>query len=107
MISTHILDTSLGRPAESVIVTLEKKIGDAWTTIKNDQTNSDGRIVFDCPYEAGQYRLTFQIENYFKKQNVSSFFMSVPVAFNVTDINRKYHIPLLLNPFGYSTYRGS
>jgi 5-hydroxyisourate hydrolase len=109
MISTHILDTSLGIPAKDVQVVLETQKGSAleWTVLKKDVTNPDGRINFDCPYEAGQYRLTFHIEDYFKKQNLTSFFLAVPVTFNITDTKRKYHVPLLLNPFGYSTYRGS
>lgn len=107
MISTHILDINVGMPAKDVNVTLEKKSGDNWSLVKQDKTNTDGRINFDCPYEAGQYRLSFEIEDYFKKQNLDPFFLSVPVAFNITDTKRKYHVPLLLSPFGYSTYRGS
>lgn len=107
MISTHILDINIGTPAKDVQVILEKYNGSLWSLVKQDKTNSDGRIVFDCPFEAGQYRLSFQIEDYFKGQKLESFFLSIPVAFNITDTNRKYHVPLLLSPFGYSTYRGS
>jgi len=107
MISTHILDINLGTPAKDVKVTLEKQSGTSWSTVKHDLTNADGRINFECPYEEGQYRLTFEIENYFKKQNLTPFFLAVPVAFNITDTKRKYHVPLLLSPYGYSTYRGS
>lgn len=107
MISTHILDINLGMPAKDVIVTLEKLTGTLWSQVKQDRTNTDGRINFECPYENGQYRLTFDIENYFKKQNLNPFFLAVPVAFKITDVSRKYHVPLLLSPYGYSTYRGS
>ncbi len=108
MISTHILDTSLGKPAMDVVVTLEKQTTNGqWTLLKSDKTNSDGRINFDCDYVAGSYRLNFEIVDYFKTQNLESFFQSTPVLFKVTDTNRKYHVPLLLNPYGYSTYRGS
>lgn len=107
MISTHILDTSLGHPAEGVTVTLEKKIGENWTLVGTDQTGKDGRIAFQCPAEAGHYRLLFQIETYFQRNKITSFFTEAPVVFHATDIGRKYHIPLLLNPYGYSTYRGS
>jgi 5-hydroxyisourate hydrolase len=107
MISTHILDINLGMPAKDVTVTLEKLTGTLWSQVKQDKTNADGRINFECPYENGQYRLTFEIENYFKKQNLNPFFLAVPVAFNITDVSRKYHVPLLLSPYGYSTYRGS
>ncbi len=107
MISTHILDINLGLPAFDVLVTLEKQNSARWTMIKKEKTNLDGRINFDCPCEAGQYQLTFQIEDYFKRLNQESFFLTVPVAFQIRDIKRKYHIPLLLSPFGYNTYRGS
>ncbi|MBL7554818.1 MAG: hydroxyisourate hydrolase [Bdellovibrionaceae bacterium] len=107
MISTHILDINLGTPAKDVNVTLEKLSGANWSKVTQDLTNADGRINFECPYEEGQYRLTFEIENYFKKQNLTPFFLAVPVAFNITDTKRKYHVPLLLSPYGYSTYRGS
>lgn len=107
MISTHILDINLGTPAKDVNVTLEKLSGATWSAVKHDQTNADGRINFECPFEEGQYRLTFEIENYFKKQNLTPFFLAVPVAFSITDTKRKYHVPLLLSPYGYSTYRGS
>jgi 5-hydroxyisourate hydrolase len=107
MISTHILDTSLGSPAESVAVTLQIKEGDTWKSLSSGSTNADGRFVFDCEKKAGVYQITFEIENYFKKSGRESFFMNTPVMFKVVDTNRKYHVPLLLNPFGYSTYRGS
>jgi 5-hydroxyisourate hydrolase len=105
MISTHILDTTKGVPAAHVRVTLEKQTQDSWKEIGSDQTNSDGRIVYSCPPEAGVYRLTFHIEDYFKGEE--SFFLNTPVVFKITNTNRKYHVPLLLNPYGYSTYRGS
>lgn len=107
MISTHILDTSLGHPADGVQVELEKKAGDSWTKIAAEKTNADGRIAFSCPPEPGTYRLQFQIEPYFKRNGLAPFFILAPVIFQITDTTRKYHVPLLLNPYGYSTYRGS
>ncbi|OIQ16112.1 MAG: hydroxyisourate hydrolase [Bacteriovorax sp. MedPE-SWde] len=107
MISTHILDTHLGNPASGVEVKLQKQTGDTWTDIGVDRTNDDGRIVYDCAYEAGVYRLDFEIEEYYAKNKQEFFFVTVPIIFNITDTNRKYHVPLLLNPFGYTTYRGS
>jgi 5-hydroxyisourate hydrolase len=107
MISTHILDLGLGAPAAGVSVELEKQTADSWKQVSESITNSDGRIQFQCPVEAGTYRLTFKIEDYFKKQKQTPFFTSAPVVFAITDLSRKYHIPLLLNSFGYSTYRGS
>jgi 5-hydroxyisourate hydrolase len=105
MISTHILDTTKGVPASNVTVVLEKRHGDTWSEIGTDKTNADGRIVYNCPKEAGVYRLTFQIEDYFKDEEF--FFMNTPIIFSVKNTERKYHVPLLLNPYGYSTYRGS
>ena len=107
MISTHILDTSLGSPAESVAVKLQKKEGDTWKDLSKGHTNVDGRFVFDCEKAAGVYQIIFDIEDYFKKSGRECFFMNTPVIFKVVDTQRKYHVPLLLNPFGYSTYRGS
>lgn len=107
MISTHILDTSIGFPAKDVSVELAKHDGDKWVDLSVQKTNSDGRISFDVPFEKGVYRLKFKTEDYFKRQGVEAFFPVSPVVFNITDTSRKYHIPLLLNPFGYSTYRGS
>lgn len=107
MISTHILDTSLGFPAASVAVTLQKKEGDTWKDLSKGSTNADGRFVFDSGNAAGIYQITFEIEDYFKKSGRECFFMNTPVIFKVVDTQRKYHVPLLLNPFGYSTYRGS
>lgn len=105
MISTHILDTTKGVAAKDVTVVLEKKNNDSWNEIGTDKTNADGRIVFDCPKVAGIYRLTFQVEDYFKSEE--HFFMNTPIIFHVKNTERKYHVPLLLNPYGYSTYRGT
>jgi len=107
MISTHILDTTLGSPASDVEVILEKQEGSNWKKVDAQKTNSDGRIVFKDDAIAGIYRLTFQIDDYFKKNKQASFFPQVPVIFEITNTTRKYHVPLLLNPYGYSTYRGS
>ncbi len=107
MISTHILDTTKGAPAAQVKVSLEQKKGTEWTLIAHEETNTDGRIVFNSPAEIGIYRLTFEIESYFKRQGQEYFFLNTPVVFQVLNTERKYHVPLLLNPYGYSTYRGS
>ena len=107
MISTHILDTSAGNPAKDVRVSLEKRVDNEWIAVDSNFTNTDGRIVFNCPYEKGVYRLLFEIEEYFTKNGQKSFFLTTPVVFQIEDTARKYHVPLLLNPYGYSTYRGS
>ncbi len=107
MISTHILDTSKGFPASGVQVFLDSIQDGNWTPLASGETNPDGRFVFDVPYLAGQYRIRFGIEDYYSRSGMKPFFLDVPVAFEITDTSRKYHVPLLLNPFGYSTYRGS
>ena len=84
MISTHILDTTKGVAASGVTVILEKQTEKGWKPVGIDKTNSDGRIVYDCPKETGVYRLTFHIEDYFKGEE--SFFMNTPVVFNVKNI---------------------
>ena len=110
MISTHILDTSLGVPAVGVPVRLQIKLGIQWKDLSQGVTNEDGRFVFDfgdCEKTTGTYQIIFEIENYLKKQTKEFFFLSAPVIFKVENTDRKYHVPLLLNPFGYSTYRGT
>lgn len=105
MISTHILDTSLGSPAKGVPVTLEIKGSDGWIELGVDKTNEDGRINFNCPKVPGDYRLTFHIEDYYKGQE--HFFLNTTINFRVKCVERKYHVPLIINPFGLSSYRGS
>jgi 5-hydroxyisourate hydrolase len=108
MISTHILDTSKGMPAANVVVSLEQKENHVWKLIGTGSTNTDGRFVFDCPKVPGDYRLNFGIEDYYKKDGDNDFFfLDTPVVFKITNTERKYHVPLLLNPYGYTTYRGS
>ena len=105
MISTHILDTTKGAPAIGVTVTLEQQEEYVWKEIGIEKTNTDGRIVFNCHKQAGTYRLIFNIEEYY--ENEEHFFMNTPIVFQVKNVERKYHVPLLLNPYGYSTYRGT
>jgi 5-hydroxyisourate hydrolase len=105
MISTHILDTTLGAPASGIKVSLQKLVNNDWQEIDSQKTNLDGRILFSCPYEEGQYRLTFFTEDYFLSRE--HFFINPQIDFYITDTHRKYHVPIILNPYGYSTYRGS
>ncbi|MDZ4663056.1 MAG: hydroxyisourate hydrolase [Pseudomonadota bacterium] len=107
MISTHILDTSKGVPAAGIPVKLRFRNGDSWAELAVGKTNSDGRCSFECEIAMGIYKIVFEVEEYLKKQTKDYFYSKVPVVFKVTDVGRKYHVPLLLNPFGYSTYRGS
>ena len=109
-ITTHVLDTSRGRPAAGVAVALERE-GDAgsWIVVGRGTTDADGRLkdlTTGAEVEAGTYRLTFETGAYFVASGVESFYPRVAVIFSVA-AGEHYHVPLLVNPFGYSTYRGS
>lgn len=109
-ITTHILDTSLGRPASGVVVALERLENHAWLTVGRGETDSDGRhkgLMEAGALKPGTFRMVFEVGDYFKKSNRPSFYPSVTVVFEILDATQHYHVPLLLNPFGYSTYRGS
>jgi 5-hydroxyisourate hydrolase len=110
-ITTHILDTSLGRPAGGVVVVLEIQLPDgSWKIAGRGVSDLDGRVRNLLPegYEAsGIYRLTFETGDYFAERDVKSFYPSVTVTFSVSDTSQHYHVPLLLGPYGYTTYRGS
>lgn len=110
-ITTHILDTSRGHPAAGVRVVLEGLYGHRWTSLGSGATDGDGRVADllpeGAPLEAGTYRLRFEVEDYFEALAVESFYPFVEVVFHLRDPAQHYHVPLLLNPFGYSTYRGS
>ncbi len=109
-LTTHILDTSLGLPAGGVLIVLYQQQNDDWKEIVRGITNHDGRITDWLPKEeilpAGQYKLKFETGDYYKQQMITSFYPFVEVIFSIIDATH-YHVPLLLNPFGFSTYRGS
>jgi 5-hydroxyisourate hydrolase len=108
MISTHILDTSLGMPAANVEIQLEKKDQkNNWIKLGSGKTNDDGRLVFDCEKVPGDFRLLFQVEKYYQEKNIDFFFLDTEIVFRIENTNRNYHVPMLLNPYGYTTYRGS
>ena len=110
-ISTHVLDTARGRPAAGVRVRLEAAGADGWDSVGATITDDDGRasdlIGGDVRVEPGVYRLIFDTGTWFAERGVPSFHPHVTVAFEVADSDDHYHVPLLLSPFGYSTYRGS
>ncbi|HEY9777543.1 MAG TPA: hydroxyisourate hydrolase [Planktothrix sp.] len=110
-ITTHVLNTSLGKPGKGIKANLEMLRGDRWEELGRGVTNEDGRIADLLSPEhklaAGIYRLTFNILHYFESQSIEGFYPYVQIAFEVRDGEQHYHVPLLLNPFGYSTYRGS
>jgi 5-hydroxyisourate hydrolase len=109
-ISTHILDTSLGRPAAGVPVILDRADGQHWLTVASAVTDEDGRcrpLMKAEMVKAGRYRLTFEIAPYFGRLHQATLYPEIVISFLVAADEAGYHIPLLLNPFGYSTYRGS
>ncbi|MGI9280497.1 MAG: hydroxyisourate hydrolase [Endozoicomonas sp.] len=109
-ISTHVLDTARGHPADRVPVTLYKQAEDGWVEIGQGTTNDDGRVnslaTDEVNLPKGIYKLDFETQSYFNRLGQTSFYPEVTVIFEVSD-NRHHHVPLLISPFGYSTYRGS
>lgn len=114
-LSTHVLDAGLGRPAEGVPIQLTRS-GDqtatAATALFTAVTDSDGRhrhrdVGKDVPLAAGIYELTFDTGAYFAATGQTGFYPKVTVTFEITDVNAHHHVPLLLSPFAFSTYRGS
>lgn len=110
-ITTHVLDTALGLPAQGIAITLTQWKDDGWVTLVEGITNEDGRAPDFLPdalmLEAGTYRMHFAIEGYFQATQQPVFYPYVDVVFVIDGSGDHYHIPLLLSPFGYSTYRGS
>ena len=110
-LSTHILDTSLGTPAKGVNLNLSVFIDKSWQIIAQGKTNSDGRVEKlledGQSLEIGRYRMKFETSDYFTGQNKSVFYPYVDIVFEIHSEDEHYHIPLILSPFGYSTYRGS
>jgi 5-hydroxyisourate hydrolase len=107
MISTHVLDTRIGRPAAGVPVILEAI--DPFTVLGSGVTDDDGRVgeLGPAVFRPGNYRLIFDTGVYYAAAEQTCFYPQVIVAFTVTDPAHHLHIPLLLSPFAYSTYRGS
>ncbi len=110
-ISTHILDTTAGRPAAAVVVVLAKQEGEAWTALSESATDADGRCKYLLPegskLQAGIYRVHFATSAYFSSQGKIGLYPYVEIVFEVRDSTQHYHIPLLLTANGYTTYRGS
>ncbi|MCJ8159953.1 hydroxyisourate hydrolase [Acinetobacter zhairhuonensis] len=108
-ISTHILNASVGQPAVDVVVKLLRHFGDSCVLLDTQHTDQDGRIkAFDVDqFEQGNYQLVFEVAAYFEQQHVASFYPRVCIDFKVVDETQHYHVPLLISPFSYSTYRGS
>ncbi|KOB71017.1 5-hydroxyisourate hydrolase [Operophtera brumata] len=109
VLSSHVLDTSTGQPAPGLLVELYKKRDNSWTLWHSTTTNGDGRILFPFSKDsmaAGTYRLVFKVEDYYRTLNKETLYPYVEIVFSTKE-DQHYHIPLLLSPYGYSTYRGS
>ncbi|MBL9007460.1 MAG: hydroxyisourate hydrolase [Myxococcales bacterium] len=109
-ITTHVLDTARGCPAADVPVRLERQVGDGFEVIGRGVTNRDGRVADLLPpgtLAAGVYRITFETGAYYESCATPGFYPYAQIVFVVRDVSQHYHVPLLLSPYGYSTYRGS
>jgi len=110
-ITTHVLDTSKGRPAAGISIELFCHMDNNWSSLAQGTTNTDGRIAGllddDVTLEAGIYRMHFNTGDYFKNKAEKAFYPYVEIVFELEGDGSHYHIPLLLSAYGYSTYRGS
>ena len=109
-ITTHVLDTARGCPAQGVPIALHQQADEGWLPLADGVTNADGRIadlLTAGQLRPGVYRMTFDTGAYFKKNGVDGFYPTAAIVFSIDKVDQHYHIPLLLSPFGYSTYRGS
>lgn len=109
-ISTHVLDTARGRPAAGLTIRLERQAGDGWQTVGEGVTDDDGRVkglLGGGALEKGVWRMTFETGAWFDAEGIDGFYPVARVVFRVTAPDQHHHVPLLLSPFGYSTYRGS
>ncbi|CAB4056509.1 uraH [Lepeophtheirus salmonis] len=109
-LSSHVLDTSKGCPAEGIKIKLFKQKDHDWKLIGEKITNQDGRVSGFLGWEdfnAGLYKLHFEVSEYFDKTKTEAFFPYVEIVFKIKDPESHYHVPILLNPYGYTTYRGS
>eukprot|EP00035_Acanthoeca_spectabilis_P022943 m.446767 g.446767 ORF g.446767 m.446767 type:complete len:149 (-) comp19416_c0_seq1:117-563(-) len=110
-ITTHVLDTSIGKPGAGIPVTLSLRgDGDVFTTLASGVTNQDGRcpgLLDAAQFVEGTYRIRFDVQGYFEADGRDAFYPYCEITFIIKDPAQHYHVPLLLNPFGFSTYRGS
>ena len=110
-ISTHVLDLAIGRPASGVTVRLEREENGMWNELSRGETDADGRINSALPPAAtlrtGHYRFGFETGAYFRSQGSNCFHPYIQITFEVGDPAQNYHVPLLISPYSYSTYRGS
>lgn len=108
-VTTHVLDAVTGTPAPGIAVRLERQRGAEWTPVGSGTTNADGRISDLGPerLEVGTYRIVFDTGEYFERTGRDAFYPRVVIDFRLSDASKHYHVPVLLSPFSFSTYRGS
>jgi 5-hydroxyisourate hydrolase len=109
-ISTHVLDARTGTPAVGMTVSLERLEAGTWASMRSGITNADGRcpqLTEGLELASGSYRMRFDTGDWFAERSTASFYPVVEITFQVADPAAHYHVPLLLSPFAYSTYRGS
>lgn len=110
-LSTHVLDTAHGRPAQGLALRLERRTPQGFSELARGTTDADGRVARLLPdgetLTEGVYRLTFETGAWLDAQGLEGFYPQAAVVFEVADASQHYHVPLLLSPYGYSTYRGS
>ena len=106
-ISTHVLDTSLGKPAEGIRITLHRDSSLIGSAVTDADGRARGFLATDSSLSEGDYTLTFSVASYFSENKRKSFYNEIVIHFHIAEADEHYHVPLLLSPFGYSTYRGS
>ncbi len=114
-LSTHVLDTANGKPARGVAIELFAVEGDRWRSVLRTATNADGRtdapLITGDAFRTGTYELVFEVGSYFKGLGAAMadppFLDMVPIRFSIAEPDGHYHVPLLVSPWSYSTYRGS
>ena len=113
-LSVHVLDLQTGQPSPGIAVSLERRLpSGAWQALGNAITDAQGRVRELVPpqalaqWSAGDYRVVFRTGEFYARQQQPSFFPEIPVVFRVDNPQQHYHVPLLLSPFGFSTYRGN
>ena len=106
-LSTHVLDATSGAPASGVTVTVDSEIDGTWQRVAEGSTDDDGRIRQLGAPGAGVHRISFDTGDYFARVGVRAFYPEVTVTFEIVDADAHHHVPLLLSPYAYSTYRGS
>ncbi|HKP63993.1 MAG TPA: hydroxyisourate hydrolase [Polyangiales bacterium] len=109
-ITSHVLDTALGKPAVGLALRLQRQAADGWQTLAERSTNQDGRapdLLAPGTLVRGTYRMIFDTGSYLRATGQAVFYPQVEIVFAIEAETEHYHIPLLLSPFGYTTYRGS